>query len=439
MTDDPRYVAPKAHAKKERDVVVRDNLLSECLLSLITAITIISCLMIIRVYVTSIKLSMYSPYILLLLALMHTFIRRSNLKNVVINLVVQLAVSVVFYIAVYNISIFGFALDGRTRFYLVMLVVVETLFSLIYRLKPTYSAADLQVIFFPAAAHLLGWLFFKFSESEAYSNSKFRKWDVTIELATERVQFARLLVINAAIIAVMFLVMRQLAVFDKKYYHSIQKKSQSNLMLKKQNYITVIAHLVIVLLTFGAILIFPYTAALRLFWKIANAIARFFNFLFSLLMKIDTGDLGSDLAEESISAEMVVEDNPLTNVVLTIIAIVGVIILLGIIMIIATRVIKNSIKYAEKNDTGDDSIIDIIESIGSMKNKFARKNRDFGSGYERRIRKQFYDKTRNAMKKGLPVGDSSTPGQIETVLLDYGDEEISELRQEYEKVRYGQQ
>ena len=136
MTDDPRYVAPKAHAKKERDVVVRDNLLSECLLSLITAITIISCLMIIRVYVTSIKLSMYSPYILLLLALMHTFIRRSNLKNVVINLVVQLAVSVVFYIAVYNISIFGFALDGRTRFYLIMLVVVETLFSRIYRLKP---------------------------------------------------------------------------------------------------------------------------------------------------------------------------------------------------------------------------------------------------------------------------------------------------------------
>jgi hypothetical protein len=43
------------------------------------------------------------------------------------------------------------------------------------------------------------------------------------------------------------------------------------------------------------------------------------------------------------------------------------------------------------------------------------------------------------MKKGLPVGDSSTPGQIETVLLDYGDEEISALRQEYEKVRYGQQ
>ena len=42
------------------------------------------------------------------------------------------------------------------------------------------------------------------------------------------------------------------------------------------------------------------------------------------------------------------------------------------------------------------------------------------------------------MKKGLPVGDSSTPGQIEAVLLAYGDEEISSLKEEYENVRYGE-
>jgi hypothetical protein len=40
------------------------------------------------------------------------------------------------------------------------------------------------------------------------------------------------------------------------------------------------------------------------------------------------------------------------------------------------------------------------------------------------------------MKKGLPVSNSSTPGQIENVLLSNGDREISELRREYEKVRY---
>ena len=63
---------------------------------------------------------------------------------------------------------------------------------------------------------------------------------------------------------------------------------------------------------------------------------------------------------------------------------------------------------------------------------------NFGSGYERRIRKRFYDKTRRAMKKGLPVADSSTPGQIEAVLLANGDNDIITLRKEYEKVRYGE-
>ena len=41
------------------------------------------------------------------------------------------------------------------------------------------------------------------------------------------------------------------------------------------------------------------------------------------------------------------------------------------------------------------------------------------------------------MKKGLPVYPSSTPGQIEKVILANGDKEIAPLRQEYEKVRYG--
>ena len=73
-----------------------------------------------------------------------------------------------------------------------------------------------------------------------------------------------------------------------------------------------------------------------------------------------------------------------------------------------------------------------------MVSLFSRKDYDFGTGHERIIRKQFYEKTRNAMKKGLPVGDCSTPGQIESVLRAYGDEEISALREEYENVRYGQ-
>ncbi len=125
--------------------------------------------------------------------------------------------------------------------------------------------------------------------------------------------------------------------------------------------------------------------------------------------------------------------------ILTVASVVGVLIILLVIIFALIRGLKKALKYAEANNSdGDDSVIDIIENIGPLKKMFSGRNRDFGTGYERRIRKQFYDKTRNAMKKGLPVGDSSTPGQIEAVLNAYGDEEISALREEYENVRYGQ-
>jgi hypothetical protein len=252
--------------------------------------------------------------------------------------------------------------------------------------------------------------------------------------------FVRFLVINAAIIALLFLVMRQIAVFDKKYYHSIRKKSQSTMALKKQNYLTILFHFGLVIVTFGIILIFPYSSVFSLFWKINAGFWKVFGWIMALISKIDTGDLGSDLAEESENFEMGVEDNPAFNVVLTIIAFIGVALLIIVIVIAIVRLLKNAIQEADEKNAGDDgSVIDIIENVGPLKKMFARKDYDFGSGHERTVRKQFYDKTRNAMKKGLPVGDSSTPGQIEAVLRAYGDEEISSLKEEYEKVRYGQQ
>ena len=440
MTDDPRFVAPKAHAKLNKPVIVRDSILAECLYSLMVTITIMSCLMIIKLYVLTINISMYSPYIILLLALIHTFIRRSGIKKSVINVAVQLAVSVAFYFTAVNISFLGFGADGRTKFYLITFIVACTLFSIIYLLKPAHSAADSEIIYFPAAIHIVGWLFYKFTELDVYNNNNFRKWAVTHEMETDRLDFVRFLVVNAAIIALLFLIMRQLAVFDKKYYHSIRKKSQSTMALKKQNYLTILFHFGLVIVTFGIILIFPYSSVFSLFWKVSNGFWKVFSWVMALLSKIDTGDMGSDLSEESINVGIATEESPLFNAVLTVIAFIGVALLIVVIVIAIIRLLKNAIQEADAQNAGDDdSVIDIIENVGPLKKMFARKDYDFGSGHERTIRKQFYDKTRNAMKKGLPVGDSSTPGQIEAVLRAYGDEEISSLKEEYENVRYGQQ
>ena len=123
MTDDPRYVAPKAHAKLNKPVIIRDSILAECLYSLMVTITIMSCMMIVKLYVVTIDVSMISPYIVMVFALIHTFIRRSGIKKAVINLAVQLAVSVAFYFTAVNISFLGFGTDGRTKFYLIAFIV----------------------------------------------------------------------------------------------------------------------------------------------------------------------------------------------------------------------------------------------------------------------------------------------------------------------------
>ena len=154
MTDDPRFVAPKDPVKLEKNLVTRDSILAECLYSLMVTITIMSCLMIIKIYVVSINISMISPYIVTLLALIHTFIRRSGIKNTIINLAVQLAVSAAFYFAVVNIKVLGFGADRRTKYYLIAFIVALTVFSFVYLLKPSHSAADAEIIFPPAAVHL---------------------------------------------------------------------------------------------------------------------------------------------------------------------------------------------------------------------------------------------------------------------------------------------
>ena len=440
MTDDPRFVAPKAHAKLNSPVIVRDSLLAECLYSMMVTITILSCLMIIKLYVVKIDISMYSPYIVLLLALIHTFIRRSGIKKSYINLPVQLAVSFAFYFTVVNIKVLGFGLDRRTRFYLIAFIVALTLFSFIYYFRPSHSAADAEIIFPPAAVHIVGWLFYQFTQTDVYNNNTYRRWAVTHELEIDRLLFVRFLVINAVIIALLFLVMRQIAVFDKKYYHSIRKKSQSTMVLKKQNIMTIIFLIGLVIVTFGIVLVFPYSSVFSLFWKLNDAFWKVFGWVMALLSKIDTGELDSDLTEEAVNYGITTEESPVFAVILTVIAFIGVALFIILIVIALYRLLKKAMKEADARKIDDDgSVIDTIESIGALKKMLARKDYDFGTGHERAVRKQFYDKTRSAMKKGLPVGDTSTPGQIESVLRAYGDEEISALREEYENVRYGQQ
>ncbi|MCR4776113.1 MAG: hypothetical protein K5869_07015 [Saccharofermentans sp.] len=413
-----RQVAPPPGQDTRR---VYDSFFAELLLSFITATSLLSCIMVIKGFSEYITVGTYPQLLTLILVIMHTFIRR-KWPALLPCVLIHAASSVIFFFAMILIPFFPFGISRSNMFYLGVIVFLFTLLSVKYRLNPTYSPSESQVISFPACIFPICGIFYAMMG---------------------RTDLIETLIINTILIAVMYLVMRQIAVFDTRYYHSIRRSSRPAKLLKRQNYLTALGLVGIFAVSLVLLKLLPISV-------LSNAVQSFLLALIPMLVRLIIAllDLISNLfqgvekayeTEESIlEPDELIKDEPWLRVLGIIIAIL---ILIGLALLIIhtlRMLIRNAPVYRKDKETsGDENIIDTIEDLRPQKRTFLRKSRDFGKGRERRIRKQFYEKTVRAMKKGLPVYASSTPGQIEKVLSEKGDKDISSLRQEYEKVRYG--
>ncbi|MBR4403646.1 MAG: hypothetical protein IKT10_00895 [Clostridiales bacterium] len=431
----------------------QDSFFSELLMSLISAITILTVMIFVQMYLADIQIGAIPPYSLLIVAVAHTFIRRSKINNIILIVILHLAVSAVFYFVALRIPALQFGAIAPNRNYLFLALTALTVFSISYRIKPVYTASDSEFIAFPAIIHVVGYILLALENStyqdkvdKVYATPSFTDENVIArinrlnELAEARVRFTQNLFLNAMVIALLFLVMRQIAVFESRYHHSIRKESKTSALLKKQNHKTVFFIIALFALAVFMLFFFPYSALNNLLLTAARAILGGIFFLISQL-KISDDYVDLDLQEiEDLTedAAEVSEEDPLIRAVAILLLVLLIIAILAIVIKTISAYIKNMPKNTGLDESSDDDIlIDTIENIAPEDDGSSGKSHDFGTGYERQVRKRFYDKTRRAIRKGLPVSGASTPGQIENVLLANGDKEISSLRQEYEKVRYG--
>ena len=396
-------------------IKVRDSLPAEILLSIIMGITLLSCLVIIRSYINIIEVSMYMQFVPLIMTVVHVLIRRTSVKSQFLIFILHVVADVLFFFIVINIPVLQYGNSTANKVYLVAILIAFTLFSLFYRLKPT-SASDKEFIAFPAIIHIVFYLLYVISHQEKYSRN---------------------ILIHAVIIAVLYIVMRQIAVFDAKFYHSIHKSSKPMALLKKQNNKTIIGLLVIIAVALLALTVFPIDWISNILLEGLKVIVSFIIFLISVIAKFLQGDSTTDIYMQEVKlTEEGGEMSPYLEIFGKMLAFF---LLIAVVVLLANAIrilIRNAPKYGKKEVAESDLLTDTVEDIRPEKKSFVTRGLNFGTGHERRVRKQFYYKTRRAMKKGLPVSNSSTPGQIENVLLAGGDREISELRREYEKVRY---
>ena len=417
MTD-IRDINSTSHTSQDRSgstiQTVRDSLPAEILLSLIIGITILSAMVVIKSYVELIDVGIYPQFVTLIVTVIHTIIRRLRIRSLLLNFILHILASVIYFFAAVNVPFLQYGNSMANRIFLAGTLIALTLFSYLYRLRPAFTASDAEFVVFPAAFHVIFYILYSISDSDEFANN---------------------LLLHAIIIAFIFIVMRQIAVFDARYYHSIHKLSRPASQLKKQNLKTVAGLVGIFVVSLGVLTIFPVDLVSEAVQAVIRTIIRFI-FLF-----LKPGETEFDLDEDAWFEMGDYGDegqfNPLVDLAGKILA---VIIIIGIICLVLNAIrilVRNAPRFSkEKEAAEDDNLIDTIEDIRPEKKQFI-KSHDFGTGHERHIRKQFYDKTRRAIRKGLPVSAASTPGQIGTVLSENGDRNINSLIEEYEKVRYG--
>ena len=249
------------------------------------------------------------------------------------------------------------------------------------------------------------------------------------------------ILLNAILIVCVYLVARQLYTFDTKYHHNTHSSTQPVKQVTRQNHLTIVFIFGGILLTLLVLNTIPVSTILSGLRSLVVMIGRFF----AQFLPNDKGSIGGPTDTPTQEDDMQLPDpgdggEPLFVQILIVMFVVFVIIMF---LVAVYKAFRRFLKLfhieesVEKVKGADDAVVDIIEEVPQdKKSRFAKK--DFGTGYEREIRKKYYKTVQKAIHAGTKVDPSYTPKQIESALKRQGDPSISELTSLYESVRYSE-
>lgn len=291
---------------------------------------------------------------------------------------------------------------------------IQAAYSMSQRYKTEEMVVDTGILFPSLAVNLISFLVISY----------FGKSD-----------FMSIILVNSVLIITFFFVARQNNVLEVDYHHSLKSEARNDNSVKRQNRQNMIIIVLGIVLSLILLLCFPADEVSRLIaWLIVS--------LIDLLLRM----LPQSRGGTAVTGYRLVpgEEEPMqggeANIFLKIFILLLFLFVLAVFFTFLVYVVKaflNRYRMAEDHHSAssDGAVVDLVENIGRTK-RSRREALDFGKGYEKEIRKRFYHKARKGMKAGLPIGKTSSPRQIENVLLTNGDASMPELTDAYEKVRY---
>lgn len=394
MTDKPR----------KRSRFASDHLMIDILMSAMVFFTISSVIVFFTCYSTVIEA--YFPYLMtvLVMSVLFTLVRRFKL-NFFLMLFAHLALSAL-YIYLIRLMIMP---SNPTLIYLSILLAGVFIHSMCQRYrKQTFSVRYDGFVFAMSIQFFV--LLFVFYHN--FANSTL--------IAT----------LNTILATSCFFVARQIGTLEDKYYHSIRAVATPTKAIKKQN--RLITGLIILGIVFSVFMlyIFPINEVFSIIRAaVAFIIAHFFK-------KIDPDPtIERGVPEEFDFFQDPGTINPFLLMLEKMIGVILVLFFLYALIFIVVSVIRNfrNMDVKDKESSHNDAVTDVIENI---REETRKEHRNFGSGYEKRIRKKYYQKVKHAMAKGVQIKNSSSAKQIEKLIRNSGDKSITELTEKYEEVRY---
>ena len=298
-------------------------------------------------------------------------------------------------------------------------VVISAILQMIYSLKQRYNSKDFvvksEVLYLCMTVNIIAFCVI------SYFN---------------KAEFVRVILMNTVLVVTLFFIARQSNVLDVSYYHSLRSETQNVNSVKKQNRMSIL----LIVLGIGVSLFMLYGFPADEVTKgVLSAIKALLRLLFSILPQDPDAPEASQrrLILPYENDDLLATEPPMYLKIIVLFIFLFVVVSFFISAVAAIKALLS--RYGTASEKGiadsDGAVVDLIENVRKS-GKGERRRLDFGKGYEKEVRKKFYQKVKKGMKEGLPLGRTSTPRDIERILSDHGDNSISDLTDRYEKVRY---
>ena len=233
---------------------------------------------------------------------------------------------------------------------------------------------------------------------------------------------------------------RQLDVFDTKYYHNLHSSTQPIKSMKSQNHYTIVLIFGGIFFALFLLLFMPVDMISKGIQTVIGAVFSFIGMILNYINRWVHGG-GDDYINTGAGLTPANDENYEPSEwaeIITVVVIVFLALLFFFVVVTTIRRIIKRFQVAEGTSKVDEDniVVDIIEDIPQQKKSSLFSRRDFGEGYEGKIRKKYYQTVTRAIRSGITVKPATSTRQIEEQIKEKGDQSISELTSLYNSVRY---